>query len=307
MLWLREGQHINYHSLNFVRVYFGQKYAMFFAWLEFTTTWMIVGLAIPGLVFHVINESMHIDFILIFFSLYVVLWFSLMTDKWKRKRRELLEAWHVETGEVDDYTRPEFYGDILLPVQQSRFTDGKTEKVYPEFKRTLTQIAGTLILLLCVGAVVGIFVSIRLIDTSDYINEVAAKRSYVRPGLGALQGFMITVMNVIYSKMARKFTMLENHEKDSDFEFNLAMKTFTFQFVNSYLSLFYYVYVADLEKLQSALVSLVISKQLSDFIQIIVIPHFRFRFRLWRRGLLKTFQKMQRGKDDEIERKIYIM
>ena len=27
---------------------------------------MIVGLAIPGLVFHIINESMHIDFILIF-------------------------------------------------------------------------------------------------------------------------------------------------------------------------------------------------------------------------------------------------
>ena len=225
-----------------------------------------------------------------------------MTDKWKRKRRELLEAWHVETGEVDDYTRPEFYGDVLLPVQQSRFTDGKTEKVYPEFKRTMTKIAGTLILMLCVGAVVGIFISIRLIDTSDYINEVAAKRSYVRPGLGALQGFMITVMNVIYSKMARKFTMLENHEKDSDFEFNLAMKTFIFQFVNSYLSLFYYVYVADLEKLQSALISLVISKQLSDFIQIIVIPHFRFRFRLWRRGLLKTFQKMQRRKDDEIEK-----
>ena len=56
MLWLQEGQHINYHSLNFVRVYFGQKYAMFFAWLEFTTTWMIVGLAFPGLVFHIINE-----------------------------------------------------------------------------------------------------------------------------------------------------------------------------------------------------------------------------------------------------------
>ena len=197
MLWLREGQHINYHSLNFVRVYFGQKYAMFFAWLEFTTTWMIVGLAFPGLVFHIINEILHIDFIL--FLVGGIMVFSY--DRYEGKRRELLEAWHVETGEVDDYTRPEFYGDILLPVQQSRFTDGKTEKVYPEFKRTLTQIVGTLILLLCVGAVVGIFVSIRLIDMSDYMNEVVQNLRSTR--IRRIAGFMITVMNVIYSTMAK--------------------------------------------------------------------------------------------------------
>ena len=118
---------------------------------------------------------------------------------------------------------------------------------------------------------------------SDYMNEVAAKNSYVRPGLGALQGFMITVMNVIYSTMARKFTMLENHEKDSDFEFNLAMKTFIFQFVNSYLSLFYYVYVADLEKLQSALISLVISKQLLTLFKSLSfhISVFDFAYGAW--------------------------
>ena len=38
---------------------------------------------------------------------------------------------------MDDYTRPEFYGDVLLPSQTSRFTDGKTDKVYPETPITI--------------------------------------------------------------------------------------------------------------------------------------------------------------------------
>ena len=68
-LWLREGPNLNYDALSFVRVYFGQKYAMFFAWVEYTTTWMIVGLALPGLVFYIINEVLQLDFILIIFAI----------------------------------------------------------------------------------------------------------------------------------------------------------------------------------------------------------------------------------------------
>jgi hypothetical protein len=50
-------------------------------------------------------------------------------------------------------------------------------------------------------------------------------------------------MNAIYRIVARKLTDWENHETDSMYNENLAIKLFLFQFVNSYNSLFYIAFL----------------------------------------------------------------
>ena len=46
-------------------------------------------------------------------------------------------------------------------------------------------------------------------------------------------------MNMIYGDIAIRLTDYENHRTDTDYEDSLIAKTFVFQFVNSYASLFY--------------------------------------------------------------------
>ena len=293
-VWMKEGPGLNFNSLTFVKVYLGQKYAMFFAWLEFHTTWMILMLSIPGIALQVVVYLMDSDATLVFFAIYVVLWFAVVTERWKRKRSELLTHWNVETGDVDDYTRPEFFGDIALPTQQSRITDGKPDKVYPNRKRICTKILGLPVLFLCIGIVITIFVSASILKVSETILAME-NAADVQTIIGGIQAASITVMNACYSALAMKLTTLENHPTDPDFEFALAVKTFVFQFVNSYLSLFYYMIIGDLPRLKSQLINLLVVKQVTDLIKILLLPYLRVRFRLWRRGLHKGMLDIARN------------
>ena len=54
---------------------------------------------------------------------------------------------------------------------------------------------------------------------------------------------VIQVMNIIYGVVAIKLTNFENHRTDTNYEDSLIAKTFVFQFVNSYASLFYIAFV----------------------------------------------------------------
>ena len=51
------------------------------------------------------------------------------------------------------------------------------------------------------------------------------------------------ILNVIYRKVAKRLTEWENHRTQSEFEHSLIVKNFIFQFVNSYISLFYIAFV----------------------------------------------------------------
>jgi len=53
----------------------------------------------------------------------------------------------------------------------------------------------------------------------------------------------ITIMNIVYGKLAKLFNDLENHRTDTEHEDALITKTFIFQFCNSYGALFYLAFV----------------------------------------------------------------
>lgn len=50
-------------------------------------------------------------------------------------------------------------------------------------------------------------------------------------------------MNIIYGKVAALMNDWENHETETQYNDNLAVKLFLFKFVNSYSSLFYLAFV----------------------------------------------------------------
>ena len=64
---------------------------------------------------------------------------------------------------------------------------------------------------------------------------------------GTLIAVWITIMNLLYRKLAVYLNTLENHRTETANEDALIMKTFLFQFANSYAALFYIAFLKGLE------------------------------------------------------------
>ena len=61
----------------------------------------------------------------------------------------------------------------------------------------------------------------------------------------AVNAVQIQLLNLVYGHVARYLNDLENHATQTQFEDNLIAKTFCFQFINSYFSLFYVAFIKN--------------------------------------------------------------
>jgi hypothetical protein len=60
---------------------------------------------------------------------------------------------------------------------------------------------------------------------------------------GGLNATFIVLMNYLYAFLAGKLNDWENHRTRTDYEDALIVKTFAFQFINSYIALFYIAFI----------------------------------------------------------------
>lgn len=75
--------------------------------------------------------------------------------------------------------------------------------------------------------------------------------------------------------------LLENYRQQSKYENHLIAKVAIFQFVNSFLSLFYIAfYLRDQEKLKEQLAGLLISRQIIGNLRESVFPYFMEQLKL---------------------------
>ena len=119
------------------------------------------------------------------------------------------------------------------------------------------------------------FVSLKLYSLWLPTSEYAEYSSWAQILGSIANGVTITVLNQVYSVIAEKLTKWENHETESSYQNSLIMKTFTFQFVNSFLTLFYTAFVdRDMETLSERLMSILVSKQIIDNIKEFVVPMY---------------------------------
>ena len=102
----------------------------------------------------------------------------------------------------------------------------------------LKLILSGLVLLMLLGAMCGSYFLIKM-----YLDEYAApNKPYAKVHSligGFLNGISITILNSIYSLLARKFVTWENHKYDTTFEKSLAYKTFAFKVVFHFKIEFY--------------------------------------------------------------------
>lgn len=105
-----------------------------------------------------------------------------------------------------------------------------------------------ILICLVIGCVAGIYI-FRASATNEWKEyfTIHGKEvgGYVASTINAVQ---IMILNNMYSGMAAKLNNFENHRTDTEFEDHLIGKTFLFQFVNSYASLFYVAFIKNYTK-----------------------------------------------------------
>lgn len=174
-----------------------------------------------------------------YFCGFMGLWSALFLENWKRTEKTTAMKWGMVGFEEEEQPRPQFHGDKMRsPVT------GKWEVHYPRFRRSMreafSQSVITMLILLVI-AVIGSIFALRIVMANAEVSVGGVQvASIIASILIALQ---IQVLNGIFQDVALRLNNQENHRTDTEYEDALIAKTFLFQFVNSFASLFYISFV----------------------------------------------------------------
>ncbi|KAF4525071.1 hypothetical protein B566_EDAN001985 [Ephemera danica] len=259
--WARWGKWYKYQPLDHIREYFGEKIAIYFAWLGFYTGWLLPAALVGLLVFlygvftiHLNQPALEVcesrgQFIMCplcdenigckFWDLTVT-----FLEYWKRKSASLSHHWDcMGFQEEEERPRPEFAA--RAPFLERNPVTGVREPSFPSSLRTKRVAAGIGIIFLMMSLVIifivaviiyRVLVSIPLFQNSTFRSQAQAIANVT----GAVVNLcLIMAMSRVYEKLAYRLTTWEMHRTQTEFDDNLTFKVFIFQFVNFYSSIFY--------------------------------------------------------------------
>ncbi|XP_073999029.1 anoctamin 8 white walker isoform X2 [Rhodnius prolixus] len=262
--------------------YFGVKIAMYFAWLGHYTTALIVP-AIVGAAFSIgfgRGDQATEDIGFVIFSFFNVLWFSIYLEAWKRYCAELAYKWGTldQRDELLVEPRPLFTGELQIST-----VTGRLEPTYPAWKRYIFRYLVTVPVIAMCLIIVFIVMMLNL-KLQDWWDHQIEKRGYAFclsyiPKIMLAIG--ITLLDEAYYKVACWLNDKENYRLETKYENHLIAKVALFQFVNSFLSLFYIAfYLQDQEKLKEQLAALLIARQVIGNLKESALPYFMEQIRL---------------------------
>ncbi|KAJ7986227.1 hypothetical protein DPEC_G00337770 [Dallia pectoralis] len=268
--------------LDDIHDYFGVQIAMYFAWLGFYTTSMLYP-AVIGFVLWILTESDQVtystsrDICCVVFALFNVVWATLFLERWKRRGAELAYKWGTldTPNESLEEPRPQFRG-----VKRCSPITGTEEFYYPPWRRRVFRWLVSLpICLLCLCFVfLAMLVCFELQEFVMGIKEVPRLARFIPKIMLAVT---VTACDEVYKKIACWLNNMENYRLQSAYEKNLIIKMVLFQFVNSYLSLFYIgFYLKDMDRLKEMLATLLIIRQFVQNIKEVLQPYLYERHKL---------------------------
>ncbi|XP_019360039.1 PREDICTED: anoctamin-8, partial [Gavialis gangeticus] len=251
--------------------YFGVKIAMYFAWLGFYTSAMVYP-AVFGSILYTFTESDQTsrDVCCVVFAIFNVIWATLFLEEWKRRGAEFAYKWGTldTPAESIEEPRPQFRGTKRIsPVTNAE------EFYYPPWKRLLFQCLVSLpVCLFCLTCV--FLVMLGCFELQEFVLSIKELPRIVRFLPKIVLAIIVTTCDEVYKKIAYWLNDMENYRLQSAYEKHLIIKIVLFQFVNSYLSLFYIgFYLKDMERLKEMLATLLITRQFLQNVKEVSQPH----------------------------------
>ncbi|KAJ8304856.1 hypothetical protein KUTeg_018439 [Tegillarca granosa] len=265
--------------------YFGVKIAMYFAYLGHYT----MALSVPAFLGMVVwffqgLDEVNDDVWAVVFALFNAFWATLYLEHWKRRSSELAYEWGTmdKKDELLEDPRPLFTGDLV----QSPVTE-KMDFYYPAWKRNLFRyFVSWPIICLCLCVVFAVMLLI--FELQEWVNILVISETI--PGFcrffpKILLAVSIGVLDEVYKKIATWLNEKENYRMEESYENHLIIKLVLFQFVNSFLSLFYIAfYLQDMDRLSEQLAAILITRQVIGNIKESLLPYILWKARLYKVG-----------------------
>lgn len=180
----------------------------------------------------------------VFYAIFVSFWAVTFLEYWKRKSASLAHHWDcMDFEEEEERPRPEFAARASH-VERNPITGAK-EPAFPARVRKQRVAAGVAILLLMIALVLVFMVSVivyRVLVSIPLFRSQSFKglASVIASSSGAFVNLIfIMILGKVYERLAYRLTQWEMHRTQTDFDNNLTLKVFLFQFVNFYSSIFY--------------------------------------------------------------------
>jgi len=225
--------------LDSVRAYFGEKLALYFLYLQTYIFWL-VGPALLGLIATIIRLTVNHDKgnSQSVFAVIIAIWSVAFYKGWKRTCARNAYRWNMLGYEEAERTRPAFKGEPkagiytrggFVELNEPRFAWHK-ELYEPPKSKYLKYLSGAPLFMVIITVVIVGTIAILWYRTQNATFGMFS---------GIINGMFIVTFNIIYNFVAIKLTDWENHRTETEYEDALIVKKFAFQFVNSYISLFY--------------------------------------------------------------------
>ena len=232
-----------------VRDYFGEKIALYFAWVGFYGYSLLKpALAALACEFYLLvtsssdeSSGIHIDQLLL--AIFIVVWAASYKEYWDVESKFCAVKWGTLNFEEDEVDRPQFKGDESQPRRLSPVTY-EHETYYPEDKRTATQIISSFAVLCCVGLL--LISVVALFEVQFLVFELGVTGTRPLSELfPILQSILIQVGSWAYGNFAEYLNETENYRTETAFENNLIIKKFFFEIFNNFSALAITAYVKD--------------------------------------------------------------
>ena len=227
-----------------IRDYFGEKVAMYFAWLGFYS-YAITFPAAIGLAMFIVEQNYPnqalipgfttVKTMVAVFCGVISLWTVFFTELWDRENKKVALRWGMVGFEEDLPPRPQFYGS----PKQSPITN-RMELFYPSWKRTSKKCVSMLVIAL--GIVV---LLVCLAEVFWLRHHLVTKHHYKwgGPACSVVQAVQIQIVGYIFQHIAEVLNDWENHRTQLEYEDSLIFKIFLFQMFNNYGALYYTAFI----------------------------------------------------------------
>lgn len=167
------------------------------------------------------------------------LWSAMFLEHWKRTEKTTAMKWGMVGFEEAEQNRPQFKGEKMLsPISgKPALYFSRVERFY----RSLFSQSIVILMVMIVIAVIAVIFAIRIALASAGFTVAGVDMSSVVASI--LISLQIQFLNGFFGDVAIRLNNQENHRTDTEYEDSLIAKTFCFQFVNSFASLFYIAFV----------------------------------------------------------------
>ena len=221
-----------------IRDYFGEKVALYYVFMGHYSLWLLFP-ALVGLSFELVVWGTGPNFshpVLPFYGVCITVWSICMLEYWKRQQAFTAMRWGMLDFEKDEPVRAEFEGNLI-----KSFINGEDYLYFPEKRKERLVFLSMTVIWIFIGIVIGTVAGIYVMR---YVLSQQSAGPVASAAASAVNTIQIVVFNLLYGSVAIKLTNNENHRTDTQYQDSLILKTFIFQFVNSYASFFFLAFIA---------------------------------------------------------------